>query len=185
VATEPIGEHVGGAIVEQVDSAVRFEIQKQGAIAALLAAQSHVVDTQYPGATFSMVIFERMQDAQERIRADGHADLAREASATFASSLQGKGREQFSCPVRPTSVTSQFTIEAFGEDLPRAGWYVAEPAPAVHAHPRRLATPGEIERVPIVVTVLPPTQFTTLRTRHGQPGGFDDQDQTAVTFDND
>jgi hypothetical protein len=72
-----------------------------------------------------------------------------------------------------------------GEDLARAGRRVAEPAPAVHAHPHGLAAPREIERVPIEPTVLPPAQFTAPRTRHGQPGGFDNQDQTAVTFDND
>jgi len=53
----------------------------------------------------------------------------------------------------------------------------------VHAHPHGLAAPREIERVPIVVTVLPPTQFTTLRTRHGQPRGFDESRKSPVFGD--
>jgi hypothetical protein len=185
VAAEPLGEHVCSAIVEQVDWAVCFEIEEQRAIAALLAAQSYAVDTQHARATLKLVILKRMQDAQERVRADGHTDLVREASATFAASLQGKGREQLSGPVCSTSVASQFTIEAFCKDLPWAGWHIAEPAPAVHAHPHRFATPREIKRVPIVATVLPSTQFTTPPTRHGYPRRFDDQDQIAVGFDDD
>ena len=39
--------------------------------------------------------------------------------------------------------------------------------------------------MPIVATVLPPTQLTTSRTRDGHPRGFDDYDQTTVTFDDD
>src|SRR5207248_5613528 len=98
-----------------------------------------------------MVILERMPDPQERIRADRHSNLPREASATFAASLQGKAREQLCGAVRRTSVASQSTIEALGEDLARAGRRIAEPATAVHAHPHGLAAPREIERVPIVV----------------------------------
>ena len=100
VAAEPVGEDVGSAIIEQVNRAVRFEVEEQGAIAPLLAAQSHVVDTQHSRAALPMVILEGMQDAQERIRADGHTDLAREPSATFAAGLQRKGREQFRGAVR-------------------------------------------------------------------------------------
>ena len=38
VATEPVGEHVGRAIVEQIDRSVRLEIDEQRAITALLSA---------------------------------------------------------------------------------------------------------------------------------------------------
>src|SRR5438270_6845543 len=127
VAAEPVGEHLGSAIVEQIDRSVRLKIHQQRAVAALLTAQGNIVNTQHARATLKMVILERMQDPQERIRADGHTDLPREASATFAASLQGKGRQQFGGAVRPTSVASQGTVEALGEDLPWAGWAITEP----------------------------------------------------------
>src|SRR5215210_2594271 len=127
VAAEPVGEHVGSAIVEQIDRSVRLKIHQQRAVAALLAAQGNIVNTQHARAALKMVILKRMQDPQERIRADGHTDLPRKASATFTASLQGKGREQLSGAVRPTSVASQGTIEALSEDLARAGRCVAEP----------------------------------------------------------
>jgi hypothetical protein len=38
VATEPVGEHLGGTIVEQIDRSVRLEIDEQCAVAALLSA---------------------------------------------------------------------------------------------------------------------------------------------------
>jgi hypothetical protein len=38
VATKPVGEYVGGAIVEQIDRSVRLEIDEQRAVAALLSA---------------------------------------------------------------------------------------------------------------------------------------------------
>jgi hypothetical protein len=38
VAPEPVGEHVGGSIVEQIDWSVRLEIDEQRAVAAVLSA---------------------------------------------------------------------------------------------------------------------------------------------------
>ena len=93
VATEPVGKHVGGAIVEQIDRSVRLKIEEQRAIAALLSTQRHVVNAQHARAARTIAIRERMQDPQERIRADRLTDLAREASATLSASLQSKGRE--------------------------------------------------------------------------------------------
>jgi hypothetical protein len=48
-----------------------------------------------------------------------------------------------------------------------------------------VAAPGEIEWVPLVAAVLPPTQFAAFRTRNGHSRGFDDQNQAAVSFDDD
>ena len=50
---------------------------------------------------------------------------------------------------------------------------------SVDPHPHGLSAPGETERVPLVPTVLPPTQFTTVRTRDGHPRGFDNQHQAS------
>jgi hypothetical protein len=81
VAAEPVGKHVGSAIVEQIDRSVGLKIHKQRAVAALLTAQGNIVNTQHARATIEIVILVRMQDPQERIRADRHSDLPREASA--------------------------------------------------------------------------------------------------------
>jgi hypothetical protein len=137
----------------------------------LLAAQNHVVDTQHPRATLTTVILERMQDPQECIRADAPPSPPACRAKVVSSSV---------VPVRPTSVVGQLTIEAFSEDLARAGRRIAEPAKAVHAHPHGLAAPGEIERVPIVASVLPTAEFTAPRTRDGHPRGFDDQNDAPA-----
>src|SRR5438105_2842045 len=95
VAAQPVGQNVGRAIIEQINGSVRLEVKEQRAVAPLLSTECNIVNTEHARATLKMVILERMQDPQERIRADGHTDLPREASATFAASLQGKGRQQF------------------------------------------------------------------------------------------
>jgi hypothetical protein len=83
----PVGKHVRGAIIDQIDGPVRLEIDQQRAIAAWLPTYGHLIDAQDAGAAAIIRIRERMQNPQERIRADRHADLAREASATFAAGL--------------------------------------------------------------------------------------------------
>jgi hypothetical protein len=139
--TQPVGEHVGGAIVEQIDRSVRLEIDEQRAVAALLPAQGHVVHTQYPRTTLVVGIGERMQDPQERVRANGHASLSCPSSATLAARLQRERRQQIGGAVGPTRIASQCAIEALGKDLARASRHVAEPATAVDAQMDHLATP--------------------------------------------
>src|SRR5258707_13831595 len=95
-----------------------------------------------------------MQDPQERVRADGYTDFARQTRPTFATGLQSKRREQVSYAIGASRVASQGAIEAFGEDLSRAGRHVAEPTTATNAHAHGLAAPGEIERGTLVATVL-------------------------------
>jgi hypothetical protein len=94
VMTQPVGEDVGGAIVEQIDRTVRLEIDQQRAITALLPAQGNVVNTQYPRTTLLVAIRERMKEPQERVWTDWHASLARQPSATLAAGLQREGRQQ-------------------------------------------------------------------------------------------
>src|SRR5258708_25061131 len=88
VMTQPIGEDLGGAIVEQIDRPVRLEINEQGSVAALFPAQGHVLNTQYPRATMVVGIHERMQNPQERVRAAGQASHPGQTSATLAAGLQ-------------------------------------------------------------------------------------------------
>jgi len=40
----PVGKDIGGAIIEQIDGSVCFETEEQRAVAASLAAESHVVN---------------------------------------------------------------------------------------------------------------------------------------------
>lgn len=65
-----------------------LEIDEQGAVAALLAPQRIVVDSQGARTALSIGIRERMQDPQEPVWADRHARFTRKASAAFATSLQ-------------------------------------------------------------------------------------------------
>jgi hypothetical protein len=85
--TKPAGEILGGAIVEQIDRPMRLQVEQQGAIAALLPTQRHIVDAQHAEPTLMVVIGQCVQDAKQRVRADRHASGARQASATFAAGL--------------------------------------------------------------------------------------------------
>jgi hypothetical protein len=49
----------------------------------------------------------------------------------------------------------------------------------------RRAAPRQVQWVPIVPTVLPSAQLTTLRARNSDARGLDHQHQTAITLDND
>src|SRR5438874_10465442 len=98
-----------------------------------------------------------MQHPQKSVRADGYTSLARQTGTTFAAGLQGERRQQFSRPVRATGVACQSSVEPFSKDLSRATRRITEPAPTVHAHAHDLAAPGEVQWVPLVATMLPPT----------------------------
>jgi YD repeat-containing protein len=117
VLAQPIGEYVGGAIVEQVDRTVRLEVNQQRAVAALFASQGHVVDTQHAWTALNIGVDERMQNPQKCVRTDRDTHFAREASAAFAAALQSEGGEQFSRAVRAAGVARQSSVEALGEGL--------------------------------------------------------------------
>ena len=55
----------------------------------------------------------------------------------------------------------------------------------MHAHADDLAAPRQIERMPLIPAVLPPTQLAALRTRHSSSSGLDDKDQTAIALNDD
>jgi hypothetical protein len=95
VMTPPIGEYVGGAIVEQIDWSVRLEIEEQRAVAALLPSQGDVVNTEYPWPMPIVGIRERMQEPQEYVWTDGHARTFRVSpAAALAAGLHRERRQQ-------------------------------------------------------------------------------------------
>src|SRR5690242_1167105 len=51
VCAQPIGEHLGSAVVEQVNRPMRFQIEQQGPIPTLLFSQRHVIDTEHSRST--------------------------------------------------------------------------------------------------------------------------------------
>jgi len=63
VAPQPIGEDLGGAIVEQVNGLVRFQIEQQGAVPPLLLSQREVIDAQNARSALLIVVLQAMQDA--------------------------------------------------------------------------------------------------------------------------
>jgi len=60
VLAQPVGEHVGSAIVEEVGRTIGLEIDRQGAIATLLCGASNVVDAQTRGPRWATCIGERV-----------------------------------------------------------------------------------------------------------------------------
>jgi hypothetical protein len=48
-----------------------------------------------------------------------------------------------------------------------------------------VATPGQIERAPLIATVLPSAQLAALGARNGLARGFGNQHQTSITLDRD
>src|SRR5437763_17033015 len=88
VCAQPIGEDLGGAVIEQVNGPMRFQIQQQRPVPALLFPQRNIIDAQHSRTTLFTVVGEDVQQVKQRIGADGYADLVRQASATLAASLQ-------------------------------------------------------------------------------------------------
>src|SRR6266851_4964922 len=181
---QPIGENFGSALIDQVDGAMRFQVDQDRAVASFTSTQRKVIDTQHAWGGHCLVL-DGAQQPQQRIGTDWYASGTCQPRSTFTSGLQCERRQQIGGGVGPPRIARQCTVEALREDLPRARWRVAEPAAAVYPHSYGLPAPGEIERVALVATVLPPTQLTALRTRHRHPRRFDDQNHTAVTFDDD
>ena len=128
---------------------------------------------------------QSVQEPQERVRADWYTGFARQPSATFAAGLECECGQQFGRAVGTASVAGQHAIEALGEDLAWTAGHVTEPPAAVDSQTHGVTAPGQIERAPVVATVLPPTQFATLRARNSLTRRFDNQDQTAVALDDD
>jgi hypothetical protein len=182
--TQPRGEHLSSAIVEQINWPMRLQVDEQGAVATWLAAQCDVIDTEHSRCVSLVGTAECMQKTKERVRADRHTRLAREPGAAFTTRLHGEGGEQVGRPIRAASVVCQRAIEPLGEDPSRAAWRIAEPPPRVDAHAHRPTAPGQIERAALVAAVLTPTLFAALRARNCRSCRFDDQNQAAVTFDN-
>ena len=89
VAAQPIGEDLGGAIVEQVNGLVCFQIEQQGAVPPLLLPQRKVIYAQNARSAVLIVVLQTMKDAEQRVGADGHARFVRQPSATLAAGLQG------------------------------------------------------------------------------------------------
>ena len=86
------------AIVQQVDGPMRFQIEQQRAIAALLLSQRDVIDAQNSRTTLFTFVDQGMQEVEQRIRADRYAGLTRQASAALAASLECEGGQQLGSP---------------------------------------------------------------------------------------
>ena len=185
MAPQPAGEHLGGAVVQQIDSSVGLQVDEHCAVATPLPTQGQVIDAQHSRAARLLGIGQGMEEPQERIWADGHAGCTRQASTTLAASLQREGGQQLCGVAGASGVAGQHATEPFGEDLPRAGWRIAEPAPAVDTHADRVAAPREIQRAPLIPTVLSAAWLTTLRTRNACSRWLNNKDETPIPFDDD
>jgi len=73
ILTQPLGENFGGADVEQIDGFMCLEINQQRALASLVAPDSHIVNAKDARAALMLfIVGQRMQDAQQRVRANRH-----------------------------------------------------------------------------------------------------------------
>jgi hypothetical protein len=185
VVAQPIGKDLGSAIVEQVNRPVRLQIEQQRAIATLLRSQREVIDTQNSRTALFTLVGQGVQQAKQRIRADGYANFARQTRATLATGLQRERGQQISRFVRPSSVVGEYAIETLGEDLTRAIWHIAEPPPAVNTQAHGVAAPGQVKRSPKIAAVLTSAQFAAFRARNGLACGFGDQHQAPIELNDD
>jgi hypothetical protein len=79
----------------------------------------------------------------------------------------------------------QYAIEALGEDLEWAIWHIAEPSSAMDSQTYGVAAPGQIQGATKIAAVLATTQLAALRARNGFAGGFSNEVEAAIVFDND
>src|SRR5205823_103170 len=120
-----------GAIVEQVNWLVRFQIEQQGAVTPLLLSQREIINAQNARSTLLIIVVHGVEQTEQRIGAGGHAGFLRQASTPFAAGLQCKRDQQLGRVIGTPGVVGQYSIEALGEDLAWALWHVAKPTSAV------------------------------------------------------
>ena len=70
VRAQPIGEDLGGTLVEQVNGPVSFQIEQQRAIATLLPPQCDVINAENPRATAVGIVGNGMQQVEQCVGAD-------------------------------------------------------------------------------------------------------------------
>jgi hypothetical protein len=151
----------------------------------LFLSQGDVVDTQHFRTALFTIVGEGMQQVKQRIRADGHADFARQASTTVTASLECEGGQQLGCAVSAPSVVGKHAVEALGEDLTWAVWYIAEPPSAMNSQPHRVAAPRQVERTPQIAAVLALTQFPALWARDSLARRFGNQHEAPIELNDD
>jgi hypothetical protein len=99
--------------------------------------------------------------------------------------LQREALEQLGGCIGATGERRQRAIKAFGEDLPRAGWHIAEPASRVHQQADHPTAPWQIEWSSLIAAMPPSTQHTTPRTLNGRARRLRDENQAAILLDDD
>src|SRR5216683_1622453 len=181
---QPIGEDFGSPLIDQVDRAVRLEVYQERAVPSLTSPQGNIIDTQYTWGGHHLVL-DGAQQPQQRIGTDRYASRTGEPRSTFASGLQRKRPEQIVGNDSAARISSECTVEAFGEDLPWTRWLIAEPPTCVYVHPNDGAAPGEVERTTLIPTVRPMTQRPAGWARHSCARRLGVKDKTAVAFDDD
>src|SRR6266852_3444657 len=181
---QPIGEDVSSPLIDQVDRAMRFQVDQQRAVSSFTSAQCKVIDTQHAWGRHCLVL-DGAQQSQQRIGTDWHTCLTCQPCSTFATSLQSKRLQQIVGGDSAARISSQCIVEAFGEDLPWTRWLIAEPPTRLHVHPNDGAAPGQVKRTTLISTVLPMTQRPADWARHSCARGLGVKDKTAVALDND
>src|SRR5260370_9156177 len=109
-----------------------------------------------------------------------HRCLTCKACSTFATSLQRKRLQQIVGVDSAACISSQCTVEAFGEDLPWTRWLIAEPPTRVYVYPNDGAAPGEVEWTTLIPTVRPMTQRPAGWARHSSAIGLAVKAKAAV-----
>jgi hypothetical protein len=185
VTAKPIGENLGGAVVEQINGPVRFQIEQQRPIPALFLSECAVINTQNPRTTLSTFVGKGVQQVKQRIGTNGYAGFARQAGTALATSLQREGGQQFGCVMRAAGVMGQHTIEALGENRTWTIPHITEPPSTVNSQPHRISTPGQVERTPKIAAVWALTELATLRARDRVARRFGNEDQAPVLLHDD
>jgi hypothetical protein len=185
VCAQPVGEHLGRAIIEQVDRPMGFQVEQQCPVPPLFLSQPDVIDTQHSRTALFAFLGKVMEQAEQRIGADGYASLARQASPTLTTRLQRERGQQVGRVARAPGVVRQYAIEALSEDLTWAIWHIAEPPSAVNSETHSMPAPWQIEWAPEITAVLTSTQRATLRAWNCLASRFRDKHQVPVVLDDD
>src|SRR6266849_1760154 len=116
-------------------------LDQQRAVPSFTSAQGYVIDTQHAWGGHCPVL-DGAQQSQQRIGTDRYAGLTCQPCSTFATSLQSKRLQQIVGNDSAACISSQCTVEAFGEDLPRTSWLIAEPPTRAYVQVNNGPAPG-------------------------------------------
>ena len=155
-APQPVGQHLGGPVGEQVQHAAALQVHQDGAVRAPLAHRPvvHAHDAR------RLLLGQRQapDQTQHRVRARRHGQALKQARTAFAPERHPDPPLGLGQPAGAARVGSEQLGQALGEGAPSAGRVAAVKPAHAQVDPERPPERGQIGRAPPITAVHGPAR---------------------------